>query len=62
MLESIMLLNIWLNYSGRKNHVALKNVDHLFCMASQLLESDKLLLFLLSDSTGMDDNEYLESL
>ena len=55
----------WLNYSGGNNHteiisVAVKNIDHHFCMASEILESDKLHLFSLSD--GIDDNKYLESL
>ena len=31
-------------------------------MASGLIESDKLYLFLLSDDSRTDDNEYLESL
>ena len=56
----------WLNYCDR-NHIeripiAVKNIDHLFRMASEIIESDKLHLFLLSDSTRIDDNEYLESL
>ena len=43
----------WLNYSDKINHiegisVAVKNIDHLFHMASEILESDKLrLLFFL---------------
>ena len=40
----------------------MKNVDHLFRMASETLESDKLHLFLLSEGTRINDNEYLESL
>lgn len=39
-----------------------KNIDHLFCRASETLESDELRLFLLSDSNQIDNNKYLESL
>ena len=45
--------------------VAMKNTDHLFRMASEIgkiIGSDKLYLFLLSDGTRIDNNEYLESL
>ena len=31
-------------------------------MASEIIEADNLHLFLLPDSTGIDDNEYLERL
>ena len=56
----------WLNYCD-KNHieripVAVKNMDHLFNMASEISEADRLHLFLLSDGTWIDDNEYLSSL
>ena len=56
----------WLNYCN-KNHieripVAVKNIDHLFNMASEIIKADRLHLFLLSDGTRIDDNEYLESL
>ena len=56
----------WLNYSD-KNHieripVAVKNIDHLFRMASEIIEVDNLHLFLLSDGTRIDVNEYLSSL
>ena len=40
----------------------MKNIEHLFYLASEIIESDKLHLFLLSDGTQIDDNEYLESL
>lgn len=33
-----------------------------FCMASEILETDMLHLFLLSDGTWIDDNEYLQRL
>ena len=54
----------WLNYCDG-NHIeripiAVKNIDHFFCMASEIIESDKLHLFLLSDGIRIDDNEYLE--
>ena len=40
----------------------MKNIDHLFNMTSEIIEADNLHLFLLSDGTRTDDNEYLESL
>ena len=40
----------------------LKNIDHLFRMASEIIEADRHHLFLLSDGTRIDDNEYLRSL
>ena len=40
----------------------LKNTDHLFRMASEIIEADRHHLFLLSDDTRIDDNEYLRSL
>ena len=57
----------WLNYSDENHHVervpiAVKNINHLFHMASEIIEADRLHLFLLSDGTRIDDNEYLESL
>ena len=57
----------WLNYSDENHHieripVAVKDIDHLFNMASEIIEADRLHLFLLSDGTRIDDNEYLSSL
>ena len=55
----------WLNYSDgniERVPVTVKNIDHVFRMASEMFESDKLYLFLLSDGTRIDDNQYLESL
>ena len=54
----------WLNYCD-KNHteripVAVKDIDHLFRLASEIIEADRLHLFLLSDGTRIDDNEYLK--
>ena len=55
----------WLNYCD-ENHIeripiAVKDIDHLF-LASEIIKTDNLHLFLLSDGTRIDDNEYLESL
>ena len=59
----------WLNYcTTDENHriesipVAVKNIDHLFGMASEIIEADRLHLLLLSDGTQIDNNEYLQSL
>ena len=57
---TIKLTEFWLNYSDKSNHmeiipVIVENIDHLFCMTTKILESDKLYLFLLSDSTRIDD-------
>ena len=40
----------------------MKDIDHLFNMVSEIIEADNLHLFLLSDGTRIDDNEYLSSL
>ena len=65
-MEPVTFMYFWLNYYD-DNHieripVALKNVDHLFNMVSEIIEADRLHLFLLSDGTRIDNNEYLESL
>ena len=57
----------WLNYYDENHHIeripiAVKDIDHLFNMASEIIEADRLHLFLLSDGTRIDDNEYLRSL
>ena len=56
----------WLNYYDKNDieriPVAVKDIDHLFNMASERTEADSLHLFLLSDGTRIDDNEYLEGL
>ena len=55
----------WLNYCDENIEripVAVKNIDHFFNMASEIIEADRLHLFLLSDGTRIDDNEYLSSL
>ena len=61
MIETVKFLYFWLNYSVKNNQlqrtlIALKNIDHLFCMASELLESDELHLFSLSDGTRITMN------
>ena len=61
-------MHFWLNYCDENNHhikripVAVKNIDHLFRMASEIIESDILHLSLLSDGTRIDDDKYLGSL
>ena len=40
----------------------MKNIGHLFHLASEIIKADRLHLFLLSDGTRIDDNEYLSSL
>ena len=63
-----MFINFWLNYSDKSCHferipVIVKNIDHLFRMANEIIEFDlNLNLFLLSDIIRIDDNKYLESL
>ena len=42
--------------------VAVKNMDHLFNLACEIIEANTLYLFLLSDGTRIDNNEYLSSL
>ena len=64
--EPVTFMYFWLNYCD-KNHieripVAVKNIDHLFNMASEIIEADRPQLFFLSDGTRIDDNEYLEGL
>ena len=61
-----MFMWFWLNYRD-ENHIEripirVKNVDHLFYLACKIVEADRLHLFLLSDGTWIDDNEYLSSL
>ena len=61
-----MFMYFWLNYCD-ENHVekipiAVKNINHLFHLASEIIEAGGLHLLLLSDGTRIDDDEYLESL
>ena len=62
-----MIMYFWLNHSDKNNHmkripVAMKNINHLFGMASEIIASDKLFPFLAFDGTWIDDNKYLENL
>ena len=64
--KPVTFMYFWLIYCD-KNHierilVAVKDIDHLFRMASEIIKADRLHLFLLSDGTRTDDNEYLKSL
>ena len=63
--KSVVFMYFWLNYCNENIEripVAVKNIDHLFNMASEIIEADRLHLFLLFDGTGIDNNEYLSSL
>ena len=59
-------MNFWLNYCDENHHIeipiAVKNIDHLFHLAGEMIEADTLHLFLLSHGTCIDDNEYFSSL
>ena len=64
--DPVTFMYFWLNYCD-KNHIeriliAVKNIDHLFRLASEMIEADRLHLFSFSNGTRIDDNEYLESL
>ena len=55
----------WLNYCVdhiKRIPMTVKNIDHLFNLASEIIEADRLHLFLLSDGSQTDHNEYLSSL
>ena len=61
-----MYIYLWLNY-GDENHleripIAVKNINHLFHLANQIIEAYRLHLFLLSDGARIDEDEYLNSL
>ena len=43
-------------------HVTVKNINHLFNLANEIIEADRLHLFLLSDGTWIDENEDFSSL
>ena len=60
------IMYFWLNYCDDFHHikiipVAAENINHLFHLASKIIKADRLYLFLLSDGTRIDDNEYLRS-
>ena len=61
-----MFMYFWLNYCD-ENHIervptAVENIGHLFHLASQIIKADRLHLFLLSEVTQIDEDEYLSSL
>ena len=65
--KPVAFMYFWLNYCDENHHIeripiTLKDIDHLFNMTSEIIKADRLHLFLLSDSTRIDDNEYLSSL
>ena len=65
--KPVTFMYFWLNYCDENHHieripVAVKDVDHLLSLASEIIKADRLHLFLLSDGTRIDDNECLESL
>ena len=64
--KPVTFMYFCLNYCDEdhveKIPIAMKNIDHLFRMDSKITEADRFHLFLLSDGTRIDDNEYLESL
>ena len=54
------------NYCDENHHVeripvTVKNIYHLFNLASEIIKADRLHLFLLSDGTRVDNNEYLSN-
>ena len=60
--KPVTFINFRLNYFDKNHHierilVAVKNIDHLFNMISEIIKADGLQLFLLSDGTQIDDNE-----
>ena len=65
--KPVTFMYFWLNYCDKKNYiekipVAVKNIDHLFNLASEMLGADNLHLLLVFDGTRIDNNEYLSSL
>ena len=64
--KPVTFMYFCLNYCNENNvekiPIAVKNIDHLFRMVSEIIEADRFHLFLLSDGTRIDDNEYLEGL
>ena len=65
-LHHTTFMYFWLNYCDENHHIeripiAVENIGHLFHLASQVIKADNLPLFLLSEGTPIDDNEYLES-
>ena len=67
-LQLATFIYFWLNYCDENHHieripVAVKDIYDLFNLASEIIKADsRLHLFMLSDGTRIDDNEYLENL
>ena len=64
--QPVTFIYFGLNYCN-DNHieripVTVKNIDHIFNIVSEIIEADRLHLFLLSDGTRINDNKYLSSL
>ena len=60
--KPVTFMYFWLNYYCDENHIeripiAVRNIDHLFRLACQIIKADRLHLFFL-----FEDNEYLGSL
>ena len=65
--KPVTFMYFWLNYCDENHHiegipVAVKDIYHLFNLASEIIKTDRPHLFLLSDGTRIDDNKYLSSL
>ena len=65
--KPVVFMYFWLNYCNENHHIeripiAVKTIDHVCPMASEIIEVDRLHLFLPSDGTRIDNNEYLSSL
>ena len=57
----------WLNYCDENHHIeripiTVENIYSLFHLTSGIIEADRLHLFLLSDGTRIDEDEYLSNL
>ena len=65
-MELATFMFFWLSscdqYHIERIPTAVKNIDHLFHLASEIIKVDRLHLFSLPDGTRIYDNEYLESL
>ena len=65
--KRIAFMYFWLNYCDENDHieripVAVKSLYHHFNLDSEIIKADRPHLFLLSESTQINDNEYLSSL
>ena len=64
--KPVAFMYFWLNYCD-ENHIeripkAVTDIYQFFNQASEIIKANRLHLFLLSDGTRIDDNEYLSSL